>query len=211
MTSLLAMDREFSEWAASAPNHYLYRKVKVAGPNRAVFSDYYYNYPNVWVAATWNHYNCTRILVQNMIHEYLIRFRQDPEVYSREMEKFSPSDRERILASKSTIQELSSDICASVPYHFDYRDCQSSHASIDSPPMAASGTILLWPLFTAAASGLVPDEMCLWIVQRLRLIAEFMGIRQAAALAGVLQLKKDVHDWSAEENAMVEFVPSLYK
>jgi len=59
---------------------------------------------------------------------------------------------------------------------------------------------LLWPLYVAAVTDVVSNVMRTWVIGRLEMIADIMGIRQAKPLAHVLGMRQEIEVWELEES-----------
>lgn len=188
VASLCAIDAEYTDLLNKLPVSFIYNTVTLDEPSEDAFSDYYHVYSSVWTANVWNHYRCVRILVNEHILTLLTYILEHPEEYASSCDKFS-SYKNQILTSRSRLLELAHDICSSVPFFLGYIANQTEHRS-QPPPKAVTGNLLLWPLFIAARAPLVSSALREWVANRLRMISEVMGIRQAALLAYIL--KQDI-------------------
>ena len=121
---------------------------------------------------------------------------QHPEEFPSSWESI-PFYESQVLASNSTLLQLSHEICASVPFFLGY-SVKSSDRSSRPPPKAVSGNLLLWPLYIAACTGIVSNMMRVWVAGRLSMISDVMGIRQAAPLAYTLKVQQDLLEWTGE-------------
>lgn len=193
---LCSIDLEYVEFLNHCPISFIYSTVTLNERSEEVFSDYYHVYPCIWTAAVWNYYRCVRILVNELIIDqitYLLSHLEEfPSAWAN-----VPFYESQLLSSNSTLQHLCHDICASVPFYLGYSVNAKDRAS-RPPPKAVSGNMLLWPLYSAAVTGVVSDVMRDWVVGRLRVIADVLGIRQAAPLAYTLGLKQDMLVWENE-------------
>jgi len=207
VASLCAIDLEYTELLSTCPIPFIYSIVTLDGASDEVFSDHYHVYSSIWTATIWNYYRCVRILVNELILDQISHILQYPEAFPLTWEGFSFYESQ-ILASNSTLQQLSHDICASVPFYLGH-SAKSSDRFSRPPPKAVSGNLLLWPLYTAACTGIISDMMRVWVAGRLRFISDVMGIRQAAPLAYTLEVKQDLLEWDGEtgegDKALVDF------
>ena len=200
VSSALALDAEFADWAIHCPLQYVYNTVTVSERSESIFSDYYHIYSDIWIATTWNHYRSIRILLHEILLVQLLHLCQSSP--SPTPSAFFDGDpslpyEAQIRFSKAVLVQLTQDICASVPFYLDDHnpDRQDGAAKATNPqahpPRAAGGNLLLWPLFVAACTDVVSDVMRTWVVGRLEKIAEVMGIRQAKVLGYLLSIRKD--------------------
>ncbi|KAK0127531.1 hypothetical protein ONS96_007065 [Cadophora gregata f. sp. sojae] len=195
VSTACALDAEYEIWARTCPVQYIYHSLTLNEGVDDVFSDYYHVYPSIWIAAIWNNYRSARILVNGLILDQL------KNMYQR-----SPSsgllwnhhcfDQNQILTSTTTLLQLCSDICASVPYFLDYSpDITGLNGQ---PPKCVNGNLLLWPLYTVGESGVISDLMRSWVAGRLRWITNVMGIRQAAPLAHSVMKRQEHLLWKPD-------------
>jgi hypothetical protein len=189
VASLCAMDAEYTDLVNKFPVSFIYNTVALE-PSEDAFSDYFHVYSSIWTATVWNHYRCVRILVNELILDLITYMLEHPEEYVSSWDKFS-SYENQITTSRSTLLELSHDICSSVPFYLGY-SANSIERHSRTPPKAVSGNMLLWPLFIAARTQVVSGALRDWVAGRLRMISEVMGIRQAALLEHILEPKQDV-------------------
>jgi hypothetical protein len=197
ITSLCALDAEYTEWIMRYPAQFLYSTTTLKECCEDVFSDHYHVYASLWTATVWNHYRCVRILVNELLLDQLSFVFQLPETSILLWDNFSLWENQ-IMASNAMVLQLSHDVCSSVPFCLGYNKSLSSSGK-RQPPKAVSGNLLLWPLYTAACTGMVSDMMRDWVASRLLMIADVLGIRQAAPLAHTLGLKQDLIEWDDEE------------
>jgi len=192
------IDAELAIWATHCQMNYIYSTVTIQERSKEVFSDHYHVYTNLWIATTWNYYRAVRILVNEIIltqlgHLCEINPDEPPPTFEESL-----AYQTQYLSSNTTILQLMHDICASVPYFLGYHSVSSGYGEMPQHNKSISGNLLLWPLYTAACTAMVSEMMRDWVVDRLRQIAEIMGIRQAAPLAHVLTLRKDIIVWQIE-------------
>lgn len=194
--SAVAIDAKLADWMANQPESMFYKTVTMKKKSPHVFSDHYHIYDSVWAAATWNNCRCVRILINEIIVVQLTHLRTTRRDLF-ELELGLPIFLETQLEYSATrIFQLAHDICASVPFLLGYKE--------DEDPTllsakAVSGNLLLWPLYTAAVTAMVPDVMSNWVAGRLRVISDVMDIRQAGPLAHVLTIRKELMNMELED------------
>jgi hypothetical protein len=197
ISTACAIDAECGEWARTCPFQYIYKTVTLKQQSEEVFSDHYHKYANIWIATVWNHYRCIRILINELILDQLHNlYRFNPES-SLLWDDDSCFYENQVLVSNSTLLQLCHDICSSVPYFLSFDP--ERRLSDRQIPKTVGGNLLIWPLYTAAVTGMVSDMMRDWVAGRLRWISEFMGIRQAGPLAFTLTKKQDILVWESSE------------
>lgn len=192
IAELCDLDAEYTEWVSRCPTQFLYSTVTLKERSEDVFSDHYHTYSSIWTATVWNHYRCVRILVNELILDQLGYIFQHPETSLALWDNFCFYENQ-VQLSNAMLLQLSHDICSSVPYFMGHNgDCSGARRQ---PPKAVAGNLLLWPLYTAACTGMVSDLMRGWVAGRLRMISDVLGIRQAAPLAHSLGLQQELLEW----------------
>ena len=197
-SALSLLDAELAEWATQCPPQFLYTAVNPKERSKEVLSDYYHVYPSMWMANIWNEYRCVRILVNELLIDQLNYLSQRSEASHLIKGNLHAYDS-IIVASSSTLVQLAYDIFASVPTCLGYDSAIDT--SLREPLKSVSGNILLWPLYTAAVTGIVSPMMRDWVAGRLVFISEVVGIKQASPLANSLMMDKDIMECQAEDVA----------
>lgn len=200
--ALCALDAEYADWASKCPPQFIYSTVNLTERSEEVFSDHYHVYTSIWIAKVWNGYRCVRILVNELLVDQLSHLLQRPTSSLPVRNSGTSPMENQILASNSIILQLSHDICASVPYCLGYDNALDP--VFRQPPKSASGNILLWPLYSAAVTGMVSPMMRDWVAGRLMLIAEVIGIKQAIPLAQSLMAEQDIENWQLEKASPIK-------
>lgn len=95
------------------------------------------------------------------------------------------------------VVQCSNDICSSVPYILGY---DPDHQGPPKVPRAFNGNLLLWPLYNAGLTERIPGYQRRWVIERLRFIADVMGVRQASPLVQSLSAKVDLGPWHGSSN-----------
>ena len=112
-------------------------------------------------------------------------------------------DESQRRQSKILLANLAYDICATAPFMLGSLD---SSPNSPWPPRAAAGTALLWPFYLVATMNQQFPAMRAWIITRLALIGQNMGIKQAESLANVLKTKREITAWDRIETARADEV-----
>jgi hypothetical protein len=100
-----------------------------------------------------------------------------------------------MIESKEVVLECSTDICSSIPGLLNFNPDPNAERQ---PLRIFNVSLLLWPLYNAGLSDLVPKEQLEWIIGRLRFISEVMTIRQATPLMSNLMTKVNIPSWDGE-------------
>ena len=179
------IDSDLEDWKNSLPPAFSYSIIPSAN-TEVVFSYMYHVYSDTWTAAVWNLYRCARILVHEVITDWLSRNSMPNPVLDESYQRQS----EVLLAS------LAHDICASAPFILG-----ASHSSVypSQAPRATTGALLLWPLYLTATMNQQTAGAHAWIITRLDSIAQTMGIKQAESVANVLRTKREITAWDKIE------------
>ncbi|KAL6237340.1 hypothetical protein BDW75DRAFT_86717 [Aspergillus navahoensis] len=194
MKEALRLDAELSSWATSVEPSRRYTVVSLpksvdAGNGnsafRHVYSNYYHIYPDAVVSAWWNDYRFVRLLLLEVIcwlADYLTR---------KEGIDARNEYRQTVAQCRMLSQQLTEDICASVPYNLGATEVSSYE---DWSSTRTGGVIrLIWPLFIAADSGGATSRMTDWIADTLLRIGYGVGIRQALAMSNRLRAKRPLY------------------
>lgn len=219
IAELLSLDAEMVAVAANLTPEFLYTIECISEATPEVYSDHYHRYSNIWVANTWNQYRVIRLLINEMLLDQLQHLEQlhhQPTLSSGgQPAPTSGTLHGQILSTRSLLVQLMSDLCASVPYHLNYRPTYPSQPLLSSPypgtsappdpsshPRAVVGNILIWPLFSLACNTWCTPIMRTWIVGRLRVVAQRLAISQADVLA---QLIVTAREFEVLEKDAVQF------
>ncbi len=183
------LDQKYLDWLQNLPPEFIITKVPVGVDEyrEEFYRDYYNTYCSIWIAGVWNNYRCARILANELLRHLVSRAlreseMQEPPELQAENERV-PYDK-ILAAANSSIKTLSNDICCSVPFFFT--------TTTQGAPRALAGNLLLWPLYLAAQTTVVTEDMRKWAADRLAYIGETMGIRQAGPMAMTLRRTFDM-------------------
>ncbi|KAL4870059.1 hypothetical protein BDV12DRAFT_166522 [Aspergillus spectabilis] len=183
----LKLDAELSAWAMSLGSNQRYTVVNVPEPAnevyrfphfRHVYGNRYHMYPDTVVAAWWNDYRFVRLILRELICWLCDHLASK--------DKDAGSEYRQTIAHSTTLsQQLTADVCASVPYHLG--------ATKESPREDWSSTRtggmirLIWPLFIAADCAGATPEMVDWIADTLFKIGCGVGIQQAIVMSNLIR------------------------
>jgi hypothetical protein len=187
----LEIDQQFQEWAVNVPSSFLWTSVVILVPDEEVFSDYYDLYNDVFTAGVWNSCRSIRIMLHEILIEHIVKLCSSAEYVTPNCEILSLY-RAQICTSKTMIDTLTHEICASVPFYFNYHRRDLGNCGERPQPKAVAGYLLMWPLYTAAVAGRVNAQMRRWIAERLKDIGDVMGMKHAYALGSVVGVKREV-------------------
>ncbi|MCJ1291269.1 hypothetical protein MMC34_002812 [Xylographa carneopallida] len=212
IAAAMKIDSEMIEWTTSLPSTWEYETIFMDTDPVLVYDGHYHLYGNHRISQMWNSLRMGRIFLSRIISGQILQ-----RISSVPVGQFSSDYTTLLLLSASTISQMSSEICASVP---QFTECpapffvesselrspayswllpkqgQSGELDGHAPPIgAASGYFLLWPLFIAGSLPESPDSLRLWIVNRLKFIGSSMRISQAILAAEILERREDIEDW----------------
>jgi hypothetical protein len=194
VTDALEIDEMFHEWTMNVPESFLWTPVSISEPDEEVFADYYDVYHDVFTAGVWNSFRSIRIMLHEILIEHLVKLCSSPESMTLNREIFLSSYKAQIFTSKTIINTLTHEICASVPYYFNYHQRAMDNFGERPRAKAIAGYLLMWPLYTAAVAGRVSAQMREWIAGRLKDVGDVMGVRHAYALGLVARVKREMSD-----------------
>jgi hypothetical protein len=197
VSDALEIDEMFYEWALTVPESFLWTPIHIAEPDEEVFADYYDVYKDVFIAGVWNNFRSIRIMLHEILIENLVILCSSPEYITPNREILS-SYKGQIFTSKSVICTLTHEICASVPFYFNYHRRDTENFGERPPVKALAGYFLMWPLYTAAVAGRVSAQMREWIAGRLKDIGDVMGLKHAYALGALAAVKREMSDLELE-------------
>jgi hypothetical protein len=176
MPILLQLESDLKKWAIALPSSWRY-DLHTCIPQGDFYTLYYHKYPGFSIAAVWNQYRIARCLVNDLLLTYLDSS-PGTNLALHPLALLEQSDQ-----VKDTIQNVCTDICASVPYFLRQMD-QSNH-----PRPGVGALEVMWPLFTCASMHCIPEEQRLWAIKQLEKIGYGMGILQALTLANLARSK----------------------
>lgn len=135
ISQALALDAELVTWAVSVPAHYVYSTVDVTPDSsdalkEVTYGPQYHVYTSSSVAAAWNHYRCSRMLVQSFLLKAL-EMAQSIDPSRGEYASVS-------LQSRTILAQTAEDICASVPYHLGAWKSSAAGSRCSTPTTQSS-------------------------------------------------------------------------
>jgi hypothetical protein len=124
----LVVDSMLFNWVSNAPSRYSHTTVPVSQPSESVYEDYFHIYTSVGTASMVNNYRVIRIILHEIIISQIAHLIQSP---------LSPDHqatyKTQIRTSQTLIQQLKRDVCASVPFYFDYHKEKSASYNSQLP------------------------------------------------------------------------------
>ena len=133
-------------------------------------------YSSRTMAHLWNTHRCARKLLLQCLRKCVALIGDSPSTTILEPEHTS-NIHANVMAPE-TIQDLISDICASVPYSLGEVDRHGNLQQFQSNwPVGAF--FLIWPLRVALNQGCARDDQKAWIIRQLEHIRNVYGIQGA--------------------------------
>ena len=183
---LIILDLDYQSWSESMYETWPYHKLRICS-NRSNASDNASSltvlgapphvYHDIWVSLTWNHYRSCRIHLHEVLLHCLDLLHSHPDASD-----LSIDPQVTRVQSKSTISDLVSDICDSVPFCIgDIDSTGKSGNAARKIPLA--GYLLVWPLYVASVSAEYGSPRDVWIREKLGYISRVMGLRKAQLMA----------------------------
>ena len=172
----LSIDKRFEDIFSNPPPEWRYTTGHTDDRPDLVWNKTFHLFPEAWVLQTWNGMRACRIILHEIILDQLFSSSSVPDTESDMQES----------SSIAICLEMQRDILRSVP---------RSRPSVGRPAESRSiggghHAYILWPLYLVGAMGLATERVKNWVVERLRLLSEEGGIRQAAVLAASLDRKE---------------------
>jgi hypothetical protein len=182
--SLFSIRDDLAKWVEHLLETSDYTKI-TTDVSRDVLSGYYHIYQDDSSAEVWNNYRCVTILTNELILDHLRALKAAPKNLSVQF----PASLQQELESNNL--ELSSDICATVPFFLELYNS------------SACGK-LVWPLYVAASMYSASDMMRDWVTAQLAQIGHIVGTNEAQTLARMLQTKEDILQWRLKTTGLGE-------
>jgi hypothetical protein len=156
------MDQQYVSFADRLPPAWHYLEVSLEELRPGVYAKIIHQYPSHRTSQLWNSCRMIRILLNEAIHAYAACL---PTV-ARQI-----TQREAV----ANIEEMTTQICASVP---QFADQLASSTSVK-----ASTAPLLWPLSAVRGASLASEHVRMYAVDRLRILGGEAQISQAEKIA----------------------------
>ncbi|RMZ89383.1 hypothetical protein DV736_g3382, partial [Chaetothyriales sp. CBS 134916] len=141
---------------------------------------YYHRFKDHHVAQGWNTIWMAQINLHSLIHAQIAQLLSNQSrLDHEEVDLVNRMDKCQEMAVGAA-----DNICASVPQFFPPED---DRPLASSPPTAAMGYFLIWPLFTAGAGAFTSPRTKDYIIKRLDFIGTEVKVPQAHAVASMLR------------------------
>lgn len=178
------IDRKIEDWRLKLPDSWNFKSYRslVPGihPSTGGQMFQYDDYPDFWVASTWNNYRMVRILIHESIMTVTMKYGTDKQ-------------KTKLKHSAQVLAEMTNGVCSSVPYILGdrcsrrYSRSSFETARPDLRRAKPGGYTLLWPLFLAGSLSTTPKDQREWIALVLRELGLRMGMQLAMSMATKLE------------------------
>jgi hypothetical protein len=179
----LKCDAELAQWTQTLPDRWLPLFVYSEQGEPLM------TYNRISITVIWNYYRAARIMLQQLLlslHASLAAIKMQSSSTSTSKSSFTqPADSTPEITHRTTIRELTTELCRSIPF------CLSDVDSLGRPAKAvgkwqmraAQGYGLLWPLWYVLSCGMPTPAQVKQIRTVLYRISSEHGIKLALVLA----------------------------
>lgn len=198
---LLDIDRALNDWEVSQGGKWRYTVFHddsgLMHPD-AVFKGQFHRYSDIWSSRIWGHYRWSRIVLNQMIVEFVKRYP------SSSFQLITVAQQDRIY---ETIRRMATDILTSAPTHYKHpRLNQEQLDAVQSQGGAGIGIVgipaMLFHLQVAACAPGVTYEIWAWALNILETVWAELGMLHARSLAEALRNHRnqlDQHEADGED------------
>ena len=206
-TSLVDLDARFLALSVEVTPTWQYKTVRVDEKSIHHYELYHHLYPDELTMQTWNVLRLTRILLNELICSSCLDAQGEV--------KHDPDSLASYGHSRKTVEQMASEICASIPQYIadsfgSFPNPATISASVPmtldqdtrtSPPYQPSPSHhlpcyrLIYPLYIAAQSWLATSSLRSWAIKQLRFMSEYHVIENAATVANVLESGERRDPW----------------
>ncbi|PQE08180.1 Chondroitin AC alginate lyase protein [Rutstroemia sp. NJR-2017a BVV2] len=166
---VLLLETEYEEWEQELPSEWSFTTEQAEEPDNAHFDGIYHIYSDIWYARMLNHYRWVRILLNELLLSHMARLPQLTTGHLAQKRK-----------SLAIINAMATHICRSIPSHF--RRYANLSASEKLPPRMSGIFLMIWPLAVAGAAIGVSEYLYDWVISRLEIISNQLGVRSASTM-----------------------------
>ncbi|KAH6665817.1 hypothetical protein B0J14DRAFT_212458 [Halenospora varia] len=171
----IEIDRRYQTWSETPEGFWLYQVVRSPSPNNPA-GPHHHVYHDTTVGFIWNNFRSVRI----HLHEILLHCCTLIESHPSRQPILSGFEETRIESS-IVIQDMITDICASIPFCLGLIDAEGRGTT--DRPQSVEGYRCMYPLYLAMVSAEEGGEIQTWIRNKLEWISAAMGVRLAMILA----------------------------
>ena len=204
ITAAMDVDRELVAWSRALPPSCQYEVVSAKQVHsESTYEGYYHLYLNHKIAETMNAWRMSRIQVNRIIAEQVLRQNTMP---------IRVQENAALMGeAQSNMRRMASEICATVPQYVELPDRDSSGSTTEHAPLSPydtskhnegtyrSGFIhttqsygIIWPLMVVASCPSPDITRPAWISNRLQYIGRHMKNPQALLAFNILEGKREI-------------------
>jgi hypothetical protein len=181
----LEIDKLFLDTFTDPPSDWMYESVFTDEDPHLVWKKSYHRFQHDWAPPIWNGMRTCRIMLHETIRDQLL------SSASAISPAYMPAEADALESrSVSVCVEMGRDVMRSVPQ-------QSSSGDPKQPRAVQAGThhaYIIWPLYLVGGMDVASRNVKEWVVNRLRLMSEEEGIKQAGVVAGFLEKNAEFWD-----------------
>ncbi|KUI60521.1 hypothetical protein VP1G_07758 [Cytospora mali] len=184
ISQLLGVDGDMEQWETSQKGKWRYKVHRhPALPAEAVFRKQYHRYSDVWTSRVWNHFRWARLLVNQLILEFVERYP------TSSTGAVPPAQPDQI---QDTIRRLAVDVLTSSPTHYKHPRLTREHLDIvQTHGGAGAGAVgiphLMFQLQVAACAPGVSYEIWQWALDTMETAWGELGMMHVRSLTQVLR------------------------
>ena len=186
---LFDLEERLSSWGERQEGIWRYSESVVDGfPAGTVFNNKIHTYTSMWIARVWNHYRWSRLLINQMIIDFVNRY----PVSSRALIKNA-----QLAQCLGSIRRMAEDTFVSIPTHWRHPRMEKEHRDRVENTTGAAGIgaagvpSLLFHIKVAACSPGIPYEDFRWALGILDTVWGHTGMLQAKALADLMRAQHE--------------------
>ena len=208
ISCLINLDFKFVKLSMEVPTSWQYMTISVTRRTKHHYNLFHHIHPAEHIAQMWNTHRLTRLSINELICARSLDSRRE----------LNRSREDTTLQQRATriIEDMSSDICASVPQYIqntfgplfpnslEHSERLGKSSDIDNNSLSIARCNpthhvpcyrLIFPLYVVAQSTVTPISLKRWVIEQLHFMADYHAIRNAAAIANVIESGEPKHIW----------------
>ncbi|KAL8658143.1 MAG: hypothetical protein Q9226_001226 [Calogaya cf. arnoldii] len=205
--ALIKLDSKFTQLGLQVPPAWQYSTILVDTMSNHHYQSYHFIHPAEHVCQMFNTLRSTRILLNELLCSRCVDWRGRLNAGTR-----FPAIHDHATGA---IKQMAMDICASLPQYIDGPSMSFLQTSVQTRSASAVSDVgssifleerpdpryhlpcyrLIFPLFVAAQSPVVPPSLSEWVVGQLRFMADYHAIKNAMTVANLLESGQKTDAW----------------
>lgn len=183
----LEIDQRFVEAFSNLPPDWEYESIFTDENPHLVWNKVYHHFQNDWVPPMWNGMRTCRIMLQETIRDQLLCSASSPNPV------FTPAEADaQESRSVSICIDMGRDVMRSVQQH------RTGDPTRPRSVLAGSHhAYIVWPLYLVGGMDVSTERVKEWVVNRLRIMSDEEGIKQAGVVAGHLAMREEFWDYKS--------------